>query len=145
MKKKVMLTAWEIAREGAKKFGGNVREYFSIALKQAWELFKKYNSYKKNHLFEVSYNDGMFQVEYSAVVRVFKGFSGTSYYVGDKEVTIRTFNKYSALCHWSHMDIFGNVYMPDNGEYPVSHMVKLFKAYEKLAFSLGLKPKLIKF
>ncbi|MBD5231188.1 MAG: hypothetical protein HDS66_03420 [Bacteroidales bacterium] len=36
-----MQRAWEIAREGTKKFGGKVREYFSIALKQAWFDIKK--------------------------------------------------------------------------------------------------------
>lgn len=38
--KKVMVRAWEIAREGQKKFGGNVREYFAIALKMAWSETK---------------------------------------------------------------------------------------------------------
>lgn len=36
MKKEVMTLAWEIARKGAIKFGGSVREYFKMALKQAW-------------------------------------------------------------------------------------------------------------
>jgi len=34
--KKIMSTAWTIAREGADKFGGKVREYFSTALRIAW-------------------------------------------------------------------------------------------------------------
>lgn len=28
--------AWKIARKGAKKFGGRIREFFSEALKMAW-------------------------------------------------------------------------------------------------------------
>ncbi|WPK12218.1 hypothetical protein R6U77_00595 [Lysinibacillus louembei] len=38
--KNVMIRAWEIAKEGAAKFGGKVREYFSESLKQAWSEFK---------------------------------------------------------------------------------------------------------
>lgn len=37
----VMKKAWEIARNGQKKFGGKVREYFAIALKMAWAIVKK--------------------------------------------------------------------------------------------------------
>ena|SRR5690625_2551056 len=37
----VMTKAWEIARNGQIKFGGKVKEYFSIALKMAWAIFKK--------------------------------------------------------------------------------------------------------
>jgi len=37
----VMTNAWEIARNGQGKFGGKVKEYFSIALKMAWAIFKK--------------------------------------------------------------------------------------------------------
>jgi hypothetical protein len=37
----VMKKAWEIAREGQKKFGGKVKEYFSQALKMAWSIVKK--------------------------------------------------------------------------------------------------------
>lgn len=39
--KNVMKRAWEIAREGVKKFGGKVKEYFAEALKMAWAEFKK--------------------------------------------------------------------------------------------------------
>lgn len=38
--KNVMKRAWEIAREGVKKFGGKVKEYFAVALKLAWKEFK---------------------------------------------------------------------------------------------------------
>lgn len=37
----VMKKAWEIAREGVRKFGGNVKEYFAEALRMAWALVKK--------------------------------------------------------------------------------------------------------
>ena len=36
----VMTKAWEIARKGAKKFGGKVKEYFSKALELAWKIVK---------------------------------------------------------------------------------------------------------
>lgn len=39
--RKIMKRAWEIAREGVKKFGGKVREYLSIAMKTAWFELKK--------------------------------------------------------------------------------------------------------
>ena len=37
----VMQTAWKIARHGAKTFGGNVKDYFSAALKMAWRAVKQ--------------------------------------------------------------------------------------------------------
>ena|SRR5690625_2261788 len=37
----VMKKAWEIAKEGQKKFGGKVKEYFAEALRMAWALVKK--------------------------------------------------------------------------------------------------------
>lgn len=37
MKKKIMKRAWEIAKEGQKRFGGKVKEYFAAALKLAWK------------------------------------------------------------------------------------------------------------
>lgn len=39
--KKVMVRAWEIAKEGASKFGGKVKEYFAAALKMAWAETRK--------------------------------------------------------------------------------------------------------
>lgn len=44
--KNVMTRAWEIAKEGQKKFGGKVREYFAQALVIAWAEVK--NTVKKN-------------------------------------------------------------------------------------------------
>ncbi|PFW61564.1 hypothetical protein [Bacillus sp. AFS075034] len=37
----VMQKAWEIAKDGQKKFGGKVKEYFSQALRMAWVIYKK--------------------------------------------------------------------------------------------------------
>lgn len=37
----VMKRAWEIAKEGQIKFGGKVKQYFSISLKMAWEESKQ--------------------------------------------------------------------------------------------------------
>lgn len=37
----VMRMAWEIARKGAARFGGKVKEYFAEALKMAWTIIKK--------------------------------------------------------------------------------------------------------
>lgn len=42
--KKVMVRAWEIAREGARKFGGKVKEFFQQALIIAWREVKTMNS-----------------------------------------------------------------------------------------------------
>lgn len=39
--KKVMVRAWEIAREAAAKFGGSAVEYISGALHQAWAESRK--------------------------------------------------------------------------------------------------------
>ncbi|WP_374018986.1 hypothetical protein ABU162_04350 [Paenibacillus thiaminolyticus] len=39
--KNVMSRAWEIAREGFKKFGGQLKEYFAVALRMAWAEKKK--------------------------------------------------------------------------------------------------------
>jgi hypothetical protein len=39
-KKELMESAWKIAREGQKAFGGKVSEYFAEALKMAWAQAK---------------------------------------------------------------------------------------------------------
>lgn len=39
--KNVMVRAWEIAREGAARFGGKAVEYIAVALKMAWAEVKK--------------------------------------------------------------------------------------------------------
>ena len=35
--KKVMMRAWEIAKQAAKKFGGRAIEYIALALREAWK------------------------------------------------------------------------------------------------------------
>lgn len=37
----VMKKAWEIAKDGVRKFGGCVKEYFAEALRMAWAIAKK--------------------------------------------------------------------------------------------------------
>ena len=37
----VMTRAWEIAKEAEVKFGGKVKEYFALSLRQAWSEVKK--------------------------------------------------------------------------------------------------------
>jgi len=46
--KNVMTRAWEIAKQGQKKFGGKVKEFFAIALKMAWKEIKKMAKVIKN-------------------------------------------------------------------------------------------------
>lgn len=41
MKKEIMKRAWEIARQGAEKFGGKAIEYIAEALKIAWKEAKQ--------------------------------------------------------------------------------------------------------
>lgn len=38
--KKIMIRAWEIAKQGAAKFGGKAKEYFAEALRMAWKEAK---------------------------------------------------------------------------------------------------------
>src|SRR5690625_2296264 len=45
--KEIMVRAWEIAREGQKKFGGKVSEYISGSLKIAWEESRRVTIKKK--------------------------------------------------------------------------------------------------
>jgi hypothetical protein len=40
MKKEVMTLAWEIAKRGAKRFGGSTVEYIAEAMKIAWGIVK---------------------------------------------------------------------------------------------------------
>lgn len=40
-RKAIFAKAWEVAREGASKFGGKVSEYFAFALREAWAEAKK--------------------------------------------------------------------------------------------------------
>lgn len=45
-RKSVMINAWKLARAGADKFGGNVRDYIREALNDAWKCVKS-NPYAK--------------------------------------------------------------------------------------------------
>ena len=42
----IMKRAWEVSREAASKFGGNVKQYFAMALKLTWEKAKRIMSKK---------------------------------------------------------------------------------------------------
>lgn len=62
--KKVMVRAWEIAKEGQKRFGGKAIEYIAKAMKMAWKEVKnndveiKYHEYaKKNGVLWFIVND----------------------------------------------------------------------------------------
>ncbi|MDF1510616.1 hypothetical protein PZE06_21000 [Robertmurraya sp. DFI.2.37] len=57
--KKVMTRAWEIAREGAQKFGGKIKEYFAQALVMAWKELKEMAS---NKIMIIADQDRMVQV-----------------------------------------------------------------------------------
>ena len=43
--KKIMKRAWQIARNGQSTYGGQVMDYFSIALKMAWSEDRVIQSY----------------------------------------------------------------------------------------------------
>lgn len=43
--KKIMKRAWQIARNGQSTYGGQVMDYFSIALKMAWSEDRAIQSY----------------------------------------------------------------------------------------------------
>lgn len=45
--KNVMTKAWSIARSAQSKFGGSVKQYFAMALKQAWIIVKMLPMYIK--------------------------------------------------------------------------------------------------
>lgn len=46
----VMKVAWEIARDGQKKFGGKAKEYLSESLKIAWEWHRRRKSVEAREL-----------------------------------------------------------------------------------------------
>jgi len=64
-KSKLMKTAWEIARDGAKIFGGLVRSFFAESLKQAWGIAKDLTAalikigreWKKGNHHRIYFND----------------------------------------------------------------------------------------
>lgn len=76
--KKLMLRAWEIAREGVGRFGGAVKEYFAEALRIAWQEFKK--AKKKLTLHEVAYR-----------------ISNRYYKEADAEIDVRVWENYGKV------------------------------------------------
>ena len=54
--KKVMINAWKIAKEAAKKFGGKAIEYIGGALKMAWEAVKGLSEKQIKALVSKGYN-----------------------------------------------------------------------------------------
>ena len=48
-----MVRAWEIARDAVKKFGGKVKEFFSMALTMAWEEVKEGAAMASNRVKEL--------------------------------------------------------------------------------------------
>lgn len=53
--KNIMIRAWEIAREGANKFGGKAVEYLSESMKIAWAESKGIELVKKDAEVKTSY------------------------------------------------------------------------------------------
>lgn len=49
MKKEVMSLAWEIAKRGAKRFGGSAVEYIAEAMKIAWGIVKSEQEEAQTH------------------------------------------------------------------------------------------------
>lgn len=49
MKKEVMTLAWEIAKRGAKRFGGAAVEYIAEAMKIAWGIVKSEQKEVQTH------------------------------------------------------------------------------------------------
>lgn len=49
MKKEVMTLAWEIAKRGAKRFGGSTVEYIAEAMKIAWGIVKSEREEVQTH------------------------------------------------------------------------------------------------
>jgi len=67
--KNVMVKAWEIAKQGQVKFGGNVKQYFAVALKMAWKDIKINNlivstSVEDTHLLVTIKKEGVIGVNY---------------------------------------------------------------------------------
>lgn len=56
--KNVMVRAWEIAKEGVKKFGGKVKEYFAQALTMAWAEVKNTPADKARAMFIDIFSQG---------------------------------------------------------------------------------------
>lgn len=98
-KQQIMKAAWEIARKGARQFGGSAKEYFAEALKLAWKIARDGSSFKlinygtkewKNYGKHRLYINGEMEVlvkSWGKVVTRFVKFRG--YYDFDKNVYVR--------------------------------------------------------
>lgn len=62
--KDIMTRAWNIAKEGAAKFGGKASEYFAEALKMAWAEVKKVvkEAFGEARVIETTWGDKLFKV-----------------------------------------------------------------------------------
>src|SRR5699024_4552074 len=77
-----MKKAWEIAREGQKKFGGKVSEHFAKALTIAWSLVKQVT--EKLSIDEIAHkisNKYYNEVNENVDVRVWKNYGKVRIYV----------------------------------------------------------------
>lgn len=52
--KMIMANAWEIARNGQRKFGGKVKDYFAEALRISWKLYNDEKARKGGDLVVVA-------------------------------------------------------------------------------------------
>lgn len=75
----VMARAWEIARKAVAKFGGKVKQYFAMALAQAWKESKLSLSYIASRFSQVASN---FRYEYTKTSAWEKhGFKRVYFYI----------------------------------------------------------------
>ena len=88
--KNVMTRAWEIAKQGQKKFGGKVKEYFSSALKLAWKEVKNIMEVVKFGFQEVARQNGSIYFVVNAIkgIEVSLLSKGKNFYNG-KEIIKR--------------------------------------------------------
>lgn len=50
----IMKKAWSVAKQGAEKFGGTSKEYFSAALKYVWAQYKTMRKAKGGHIASIN-------------------------------------------------------------------------------------------
>ncbi|WP_276917466.1 hypothetical protein [Aneurinibacillus aneurinilyticus] len=87
-----MKKAWEIAREGQKKFGGKVKEYFAQALRMAWCIvkkgMKKFSFNEHGRLEGVSYEEyqAMSNKEKEEVKSLFRYVQGHGWLIRDEAI-----------------------------------------------------------
>lgn len=88
--KQIMKRAWEIARQGVKKFGGKVKEYFAEALKMAWDEFKNATE----------------TVTTDRIVEEIHAAYGSGYAHRDVQVTFREWKKGDDRLHRLYINIY---------------------------------------